>query len=370
MANNYKQKAANILSKADVTINGDKPWDIKVHNEEFYERIFREGSIAVGESYMDGWWDAPQLDDFFYHVLRAKIEKNIKWNVIFDLVKAKIFNFQSKSKAHQVAEEHYDVGNDLYTRMLDKRMQYTCGYWKNAETLDQAQENKLDLICRKLKLQPGEKVLEVGGGFGWFAKFAAEKYGVHVTSVNISEEQMKYSRELCKGLPVEIVNSDYRDVTGIYDKVAAIGIAEHVGYKNYRTLMEVGHRSLKPGGLFLVHTIASSKAVVRSEPWFDKYIFPNGMLPSPKQFGAAMDGLFVLEDWHNFGVDYDKTLRAWYENFDSTWDEIKDQYSDRFYRMWKFYLLSLAGAFRARTIQLWQLVLSKDGVEGGYESER
>src|SRR3989344_1849420 len=368
---NPKQIIKELLDSAGIKINGDKPWDIQVHNEGLYSRVLSGGSLALGESYMDGWWDVEKLDQFFYKISMAKSETKVKpLKLIVPFVKANLLNMQSKSKSKHVAQQHYDLGNDFYENMLDKRMQYTCAYWKNAKTLDQAQEAKLDLVCRKTKLKKGDRVLELGGGWGGFAKYAAQKYGCHVTSYNISEEQVKYARELCKGLPVQIILGDYRESKGKYDKVISIGMCEHVGYKNYKKFMQLAYDCLDKGGIFFVHTIASNKSVKSCEPWFDKYIFPHGMLPSVEQLGKAMDKLFILEDWHNFGTYYDKTLMEWYKNFDKNWYKFQKQYGDRFYRMWKYYLLSLPGTFRARGIQLWQIVLSKDGVPGGYESER
>jgi cyclopropane-fatty-acyl-phospholipid synthase len=320
---------------------------------------------------MDGWWDTKALDQVVYRLYMANAAKrNNDLPGKIDMCKAKLINQQSKLRARKVAHVHYDLGNEMYGKMLGDTMQYTCAYWKQAKTLDEAQENKLDLICKKLQLREGEKVLELGCGWGSFARFAAENYGVQVDAYNISKEQVQFARERTRGLPVTIHLADYRDAKGEYDKAAAIGLCEHVGYKNYGTLMQVAHRSLKKHGLFLLHSIANNTSTTHCDPWFNKYIFPNGMLPSVKQLGEAMEGLFVLEDWHNFGPDYDKTLMAWFSNFDRTWPLFKEQYGERFYRMWKYYLLSLAGSFRSRRIQLWQVVMSRDGVPGGYESVR
>jgi cyclopropane-fatty-acyl-phospholipid synthase len=277
---------------------------------------------------------------------------------------------QSVRKAFEVGEKHYDIGNDLYSRMLDKRMVYTCGYWKEAQNLDQAQEAKLDLVCRKIGLKPGQKVLDIGCGWGSFAKFAAEKYNAKVVGVTISKEQAEFASKLCNGLDVEIRIQDYRSVNEQFDHIVSLGMFEHVGYKNYKTFMRTAHKCLKDGGLFLLHTIGGNESVVSTDPWVHKYIFPNGMLPSIKQIGESIENLFVMEDWHNFGTYYDKTLQAWYENFKAHWNEISDKYNERFYRMWTYYLLMSAGAFRARSTQLWQIVLSKDGVSGGYKSIR
>jgi cyclopropane-fatty-acyl-phospholipid synthase len=268
---------------------------------------------------------------------------------------------QSRSKAFVIGERHYDLGNDLYQAMLDKRLNYTCGYWKEATTLDEAQEAKLELVCKKIGLQPGMRVLELGCGWGSFAKYAAEIHGAEVLGVTVSKEQVALGMELCKGLPVELRLQDYREVEGTYDAVISIGVMEHVGYKNYRTYMEVTDRCLKEDGIAFVHTIGGNKSGTTGEPWTDKYIFPNGMLPSIAQLGAAMEGLFVMEDWHNFGPHYDKTLMAWHANFEAAWPELKAQYDERFYRMWRYYLLSSAGGFRARNNQLWQIVMTRPG---------
>ena len=283
---------------------------------------------------------------------------------------ARIFNLQSRKRAFQIGKKHYDIGNDLFIKMLDKRMTYSCGYWRNAGTLDEAQEYKLDLICLKLGLQPGMRILDIGCGWGSLAKFAAEKYQVNVVGITVSREQVELARTLCKDLPIEIRLQDYRDVHDRFDRIVSVGMIEHVGYKNYRTFMEVANGCLEKGGLFLLHTIGGNLSRTSVDPWINRYIFPNGMLPSFKQLGNAIEGLFVMEDWHSFGADYDKTLVAWYQNFEDSWDTLKSNYDERFRRMWRYYLLSCAGSFRARKNQLWQIVLSKEGVAGGYQSLR
>jgi cyclopropane-fatty-acyl-phospholipid synthase len=366
-----KQKITSLFQEAGITVQGDKAWDIQIHDERFYNRVLMKWSLGFGEAYMDGWWDTKALDQLIYKFYRAEIEKKNK-NLPgkLDKYKSRIINQQTKFRAQKVAHVHYDLGNDMYEKMLGDTMQYTCAYWKGAQTLDEAQLNKLDLICRKLHLQKGERVLELGCGWGGFARFAAENYGVEVEAYNISREQVEFARHRNQGLPVTINLADYREACGTYDKVAAIGLCEHVGYKNYDILMQTAYRCLKKHGLFLLHSIANNFSTTHCDPWFNKYIFPNGMLPSVKQLGESMENLFVMEDWHNFGPDYDKTLMAWYHNFDQHWPLFREKYGERFYRMWKYYLLSLAGGFRARRIQLWQVVMSKAGVPGGYESIR
>lgn len=354
----------DLLQGTDIQINGSRPYDIQVHNENFYERVIREGALGLGESYMDGWWDVEALDQFIDRVLRAQLDKKVTGSslkVKWYFLRSKIFNLQNKRRAKQVTEQHYDLGNDFYEAMLDEYMNYTCAYWKNADNLDQAQINKMELICKKLHLQPGMKILELGCGWGGFARYAAEKYGVEVTGYNLSKEQVAYARQVTKGLPVKIIHDDYRNATGTYDRVISIGIMEHVGYKNYRTYMELVNRTLKDDGIAFIHTIGSNESTTTANPWTEKYIFPNGMLPSIAQLSKAMEDLFVIEDIQNIGPHYDKTLMAWYHNFNQHWPKFRDRYGDRFYRMWKYYLLSSAGGFRARQTQLWQIVFTKVG---------
>ncbi len=353
----------NLLALADVEIDGSRPSDIHVHDRRFYDRVLQDAVLGLGESYMDGWWDCERLDQFIDRLLRAGLERKVRGSrrMMLHMLRSRFFNLQKRSRASIVAERHYDIGNDLYRAMLDKRMQYTCGWWKHAHNLDEAQEDKLDLVCRKVGLQPGMNVLELGCGWGGFARYAAERYGVQVTAYNVSRRQVEVAREVCAGFPVRIVLGDYREARGQYDAVVSIGIMEHVGYRNYRTYMEVVLRCLKPDGIALIHTIGGNRSTTTANPWLTKYIFPNGMLPSIAQLGAAMEGRFVMEDWHNFGPDYDRTLMAWHHNFIEAWPDFRDRYGERFRRMWEFYLLGSAAGFRARAIQLWQVVMTREG---------
>ncbi len=369
----YKSLVGMLFGLANIEINGSNPWDIKVHNERFYKRAVTEVELGLGESYMDGWWDVDKLDEMIYRIVLADLQNKVKHNykVALQLAGFWLINMQTRRRAFIIGKRHYDLGNELFRKMLDKRMNYSCAYWKNATTLDEAQENKLDLICKKLILKPGMRVLDIGCGWGAFGKYASEKYDVEVVGITVSKEQVELGKELCKGLPVEFRLQDYREVNEKFDKIVSVGMIEHVGYRNYRQYFEIAKRNLKDDGLFLLHTIGDIRSLKSTDAWTHKYIFPNGMLPSIAQLGKAIEGLFVMEDWHNFGADYDKTLMAWYENFEANWKLIKSNYDDRFYRMWKYFLLSSAGACRARSKnQLWQIVLSKNGVLGGYNSFR
>jgi len=368
-----KVKFQEILSLAGLQLDGPSPWDPQVHDSRLYGRVLSGGSLALGESYMDGWWDAERLDVMVEKLLRARVDQQVGISVetVLYLVRARLLNLQNRARASEVVTEHYDIGNDLYLSFLDPFNQYTCAYFKDTDDLAVAQEQKLDLVCRKLGLQPGDTVLDLGCGWGGFARFAAERYGAVVTGITISDEQLAYARSFVQGLSVRLEKQDYRDVTGSFDKVTCIGMIEHVGRKNYRTLMEVVSRVLKDDGLFLLHTVGANWSSDTQDPWFDKYIFPNALNPSIAQLGAAFEHLFVMEDWHSFGAHYDKTLLAWFARFDQAWPQLRDRYGPRFYRMWKYYLLAMAGAFRSRAnTQLWQIVLSRHGVPGGYQSVR
>ena len=364
--------ASEMLQSADIEVNGSRPFDIRVKNPHFFKRVLQEGSLGLGESYMDGWWECDRLDIFFQKVLRAGLENQLPHHIkdTLRVAAARLTNLQSKKRAWIVGKEHYDLGNDLFSLILDPYMQYSCAYWKDATTLKQAQEAKLKLICEKLQLRPGMTLLDIGCGWGGLAAYAAKNYGVSVHGVTISAEQQKMAQERCKDLDVQILLQDYRDLNSQYDRIVSVGMFEHVGPKNYQTYFNVVARNLKPDGLFLLHTIGANETNMNVDPWINKYIFPNGCLPSIKHIATTSEGKFVMEDWHNIGADYDRTLMAWYERFVQNWPKIEHNYSQRFFRMFSYYLNACAGAFRARDIQLWQVVFSPRGAEGGLRVAR
>ena len=359
----HRHVVADLLAGAAVAIDGPQPWDIQVRDERLFARVLRERNLGLGEAYMDGWWDCQRLDEFFYRVLKCRVEQRVRggWLHLLRYLPGIFFNLQSRGRARMIAEHHYDLDNDLFLSFLDPYNQYSCAYFKDGDNLEQAQRSKLDLICRKIGLAPNDRVLDIGCGWGGFARYAAENHGCRVTAVNISKEQLRYAREFCKSLPVEFLDCDYREIRGLFDKIVSVGMFEHVGSKNYRRFMETVHAGLADDGVFLLHTIGANESRSTCDPWITKYIFPNGMLPSIAQISRAAEGLFVIEDWHNLGPHYDKTLMAWHQRFQKAWPELQKKYDERFRRMWEYYLLSSAGAFRARAIQVWQIVMTHAG---------
>ncbi|MGB3270996.1 MAG: cyclopropane fatty acyl phospholipid synthase [Rhodanobacter sp.] len=366
-----KNRASELLAQAGIDINGPDATDLQVHDERLYARVFAHGSLGLGEAYMDGWWDARDLPGMCTRLLSAGLDQGLKTlDTLLAHLKARFINLQRGERAFEIGKAHYDLGNDLFHAMLGKRLVYSCGYWAKACNLDDAQEAKLDLVCRKLQLQTGQRVLDIGCGWGEALKFAAERYGVEGVGITVSQQQADYARELCAGLPIEIRLQDYRELNEQFDAVYSIGMFEHVGGKNYRSYFETVRRCLKEDGLSLLHCIGSNGAPAQTDPWIEKYIFPNSMIPAASQVTAALEDLFVVEDWHNFGADYDRTLTAWRANVEAAWPSLPESYDERFRRMWRYYLAVSAAVFRSRRDQLWQLVLSPHGVPGGYRAPR
>ena len=371
LTNRLRAYMEQTLDSIDVRLDGSRPWDMQIHDQRLFARVLLERSVGAGDAYIDGWWDCDDIEELFYRLLSRRLDLSLGVGLSYYLVEwlGGLRNRQSRKRARMVADRHYDLPSDFYMSFLDPYNQYTCGFFQDTDDLAEAQEAKLDLICQKLQLQPGERVLDIGCGWGGFARFAAERYGVHVTGISISNEQLDYGRQFTRGLPVELRYCDYRDVQGTFDKVLVCGMIEHVGHKNYRPLMQAVHRTLADDGLFLLHTIGGNESVHTIDPWLDKHIFPNATLPSIAQLDAASSGLFVMQDWHNFRQYYVSTLRAWFARFDANWSQFahklgagSERHARRLHRTWKYYFLSCAGIFRAGNAQLWQIVYTHSGL--------
>lgn len=374
MSKRLQSVAQQLLQTAGIELNGAQPHDITVHDERLYKRVIRDGELGLGEAYMDGWWDAPRVDRFVERLLEADLDKDVTLTpgLVASLAAAKLSNQQTISKAAKDVSSHYNIGNDLYAAMLDKRMTYTCAYWNGARSLDKAQENKLELVCQKLQLKKGMTVLDIGSGWGSFAQYAAEKYGVKVTGITLSDEQVALSKERIANKNIKIIKQDYRTMTGSFDRVVSIGMLEHVGLKNYKNFFAQCNELLAPGGLMLHHAIANNTQYTpKGSRWIRTYIFPGNELPTLVDYARAIEGVFLIEDVHNIGPDYDKTLMAWHANFVKHYPKLDHSvYDERFFRMWSYYLLSIAATFRTRKIQLYQIVMRRIETSATYKSVR
>jgi cyclopropane-fatty-acyl-phospholipid synthase len=357
----------NLLAFADIRINGTRPWDIQVHDRRFFSRVLASGTLGFGESYMDGWWDCNALDEMCCRAIRAGLEKRFAFRLpnVWAFLTALIVNQQTARRSGKVSRVHYDLSNDFFEAMLDPNMQYSCALFTEGDDLASAQLRKLDWICQRLGLRPGLRLLDIGCGWGGLARHAARHYGCQVVGITASREQFVYAQRWCRGLDVEIQLRDYREVSDQFDRVVSVGMVEHVGYKNYRTYMRAAARSLGEAGLFLCQGICGNFSRFHTDPWIKHYIFPNSMLPSVAQLTRAAEGVFIVEDVKNIGPNYDPTLLAWEENFRRAWPRFADRYGERFRRMWQFYLLSCAGAFRARSLQVFSILFSKEGNASG-----
>jgi cyclopropane-fatty-acyl-phospholipid synthase len=371
-----------LTDRADVGFQGERPWDLQVHNPRLYGDLLNRGSLALGEGYVNGDWDCGALDVLFTRLLSQPACRQVAMGSQplarllgqAQQLAERWVNWQSCSRAHMVGQHHYDIDDRVYGAMLDSRRLYSCGYWQDAADLETAQLHKLQRICQKLELSPGQRLLDIGCGWGGLAVHAARHHGVEVVGITVSAQQASYCRDHSGELPIEVLLCDYRSdlvkQQGRFDRVVSVGMLEHVGRRNDRAYFEVVNAQLAADGLALIQTIGSHDTNRALDPWINTYIFPNGRLPSAQQLCHGFEPWFLLEDWENFGADYDITLLAWWRNFERAWPQLMDELGDQFFRVWKYYLLSCAGFFRSGQGQLWQVVLSKKGSGKSYRSIR
>ena len=350
-----------MLARAGVSIGGKESCDIQVADQRFYRVVLTQGSLGLGEAYLRGWWTCNDLEELSYRLIQSGLYKAsllLPLPLVADLVHA-TFNQQSKEKSLRVAVQHYSLGNDIFLSFLGSYHNYSCGYYLETDDLDEAQRLKLEKGCRLLDLRPGDRVLDVGGGWGEFARYAATHHGCQVTSINIADEQIKFAKEYCKDASVEVRRCDYRDITGRFDKIMVMAMLTHVGYKNYRQFMEIMARCLEPGGMMLIESVGGHKSMKNCEPWINRYIFPGGVLPSLRQIDAAIAGLFSRKVLDEFGSSYVHTLRAWNRNFLQAWPAHQCRYDERVRLMFEYFFQTVAGAFRAGYLLHWHILLQK-----------
>lgn len=338
-------------------------------------RIIAQPSLGVGEAYMDG---RLIIDRGNIHDLVDLASRNTggrpgvkRPGALGRWWTRMVREHNERQSARRNVAHHYDLSLDLYRTFLDDDLQYSCAVFERpGMTLEEAQAAKKRRLAAKLQLSEGQRVLDIGCGWGAFMGYAAERYAARCVGVTVSTEQVAYVKRRYEGQPVEPLLMDYRDYSGEVDHVVSMGMFEHVGHRNYRAYFRKARSVLKDGGLFLLHTIVSGERSPSIEPWLDRYIFPNGVLPTVGQIGQATEDLFVIEDFENFGAYYDRTLMAWHANFMRRRGAMAAKYGERFCRMWDYYLACCAGGFRSRRISVGQFVLSPHGVPGGWRLER
>ncbi|HMO02164.1 MAG TPA: class I SAM-dependent methyltransferase [Oligoflexia bacterium] len=330
------------------------------------------GLYGLGEAYMAGEWESQNLDNIIRSIALQGYCKKISLRRLFKLLTTLFINHQKGQKAFEVAERHYDLSNRLFTAMLDSSMSYTCGYWREAKNLEEAQTAKLRLICEKLKLAPGMRVLDIGCGWGNFAHYASTHYGVEVVGLTVSNQQAEIAKARCAKLPVEIRLQDYQKFKERiqFDRVVSIEMIEAVGKKNLPKFYETIKNSLKDSGIFLLQVITGEMFSRTSNPalddylvWLIKYIFPNGYLPSSRELFMPEKYGLKIENIHNLGSDYIKTLTAWQENFENNWFSLKQEFSDSFKRMWLYYLAGCRVMFELSFVQIYQIAYSKQPIK-------
>jgi len=346
-------------------------WGLKIDDASVRRGIARGGIVALGEAYERSEWDCDDLESFMYRVFTSappRLSRAAWARLILAALDQRLFNRQRGRGAFDIGMKHYDLGNALFSSMLDESMSYTSGYWARAQTLAEAQEAKLDLICKKLNLQRGQRVLDIGCGWGNFAQFAATRYGARVTGVTVSKEQAALAREHCQGLPVDIRMQDYRAVEGTFDHVVSIEMIEAVGRKNIPAFYKTVDRVLADGGRSVIQAISgdtlsrtSDRGLDQYILWLLRYIFPDGYLPKARELIPSRGTNLQVDGWQRLTDDYPQTLRAWARRFNDNWDRLKDSYDEAFRRRWNFYLFGCAAAFRAGLVNVSQVVYRKHG---------
>jgi cyclopropane-fatty-acyl-phospholipid synthase len=363
---------AQLLAAADIHLNGSRPWDIQINNPLTLGRIMRDGSLGMGESYMDGWWDCQAIDQMMTRAVRARLHEHL------GTPRAHVQSWFGQwakrlpsSNARIVGRAQYDLNNQLFCAMLDSSMSHSSAYWEEgATTLEQAQEAKMEMVCRKLQLKPGMRLLDIGCGWGSFMRYAAKHYGVTALGLTTSKEQMALGQSMNQDLPVQFEHTDIQHFNtnsrSQFDCVVSLGMLNTPVLAANNALFSTARRSLKKDGLFLLETMGNNQRGQLLEPWLQKHLLCQIPLPSLGDVTDVAQLDFVVEDVHNLGADHDRTLLHWHQRFERAWPQLRLAYDERFYRMWRYHLMGSAGSFRARSTQIWQMVMSPKGLSSVY----
>lgn len=361
----------------------ETPGVIDIHSETFFSKTLLGGALGAAESYMDGDWTSPDLTQVFRVLLKNEAVLDRMRSSRFSPVEflrriGHLKNRNSKAGSRRNIHEHYDLGNDFFSLFLDDSMMYSSAIFPDADSdLETASWEKVDRVCRTLKLDEQDHVLEIGTGWGGFALHAASKYGCRVTTTTISEEQYEFAekRIAAAGLAdrVTVLRDDYRELTGQFDKLVSLEMIEAVGREYLPGYFETCSRLLKPGGAMMIQAITMPEQrfdrYAESVDFIQKYIFPGGFLPSVSEMQKCIQEktdlrMLALDD---FGIHYAATLQHWNQRFHSRLDEVREQgFSERFIRMWRYYLCYCEAAFLERATGLVQVLWGKPNCQLGH----
>ena len=353
----------DFLQQADIRVDGSRPWDIKICHPDFFKCIMQQGLLGLGESYMDGWWECERVDILIYKFLTGRLDEYLPIHLhnILNLFSAKLLSLKPDHVSLTSGNKEHEIGYDIFAVMLDNYMQYSCGLWREGTSLDEAQTAKLQMICEKLQLSPGMRILDLGCGWGGTAEYMARHYGVYVEGITDSTEQQKVAQARCRDLDVTIMLGDFHDcIDDQFDRIISLGTLQNIELRNYQAFFKRIANSLNPDGRCLLQSIGKDQFVNHVGLWINKYIFPRGCLPSEEQIVRSTQPYLHIEDWINLGGDYDKTFMSWEKRINDAWPELKDNYSPRFKRMLDYYLCSCAGFLRAKKLNMWQMVFSRN----------
>jgi len=350
--------------------------EVHIHNDDLFARLIREGDLGFCDAYLDEWWSTPDLQAFmdWVHADNESIYDGFPGMTLVRNFEKFRFWLQRnhKEQARKNISYHYDLGNEFYGLWLDDTMTYSSALFETGqESHEAAQIAKYASMVDEMGAQPGDHILEIGCGWGGFAEYAAKERGLKVTGLTISEEQFKYAQERIEkaGLSdqVEFKLQDYRDEQGTYDGIASIEMFEAVGQKYWPTYFDTVRERLKPGknATLQIITVTDRRWDVyqRGVDFIQKYIFPGGMLPSPKVLRAqVVKAGLAVERSVEFGQSYNITLRRWHETFNDKWDQIAEMgFDNRFRRMWNFYLTSCAATFESANCDVTQITIKRPG---------